>query len=96
MGSTFIKPSIVKPSIKLRWNPGEQSYKSNSGAKVSKVIFDGVHWQMVDVDNAVIRNHKNNIRLSKENIMNKWGVKNFTEGMIREECEKHLHDPQLF
>ena len=96
MGNTFLKPAIVRPKCGIRWNPGDQSYQRNSKIKVSNITFDGVHWQTADCENWIKRNFKNESRLSEENIKNKWGVKNFTAKMIREECEKHLNDPQLF
>jgi hypothetical protein len=96
MGEKYKKPTIVKPECKIRWNPGDQSYQKNSLIKESKITFDGVHWQMADVEQAIKRNIKNESRLSEENIKNNWGVKNFTPEMIRKECESHLTDPQLF
>lgn len=96
MGSTFTKPAIVRPKVKIQWRPGDQSYFPNRSVIKSSIQFKGAHWQMADVDNAVKRNHKNESRLSKENIKNNWGVKNFTEEMIRAECKRHLNDPQIF
>jgi len=96
MGDKYLKPSIVRPEVKLRWCPGDQRHYPNPAVKVSSTVFDGVHWQMADVENAVARNIKNESRLSEENKKNNWGVKNFTPEMIRAECQRHLHDPQLF
>lgn len=96
MGDRYLKPTIVKPESKIRWNPGCQSYLPNPLIKISSTVWDGVHWQMADVEHAIRRNEKNESRLSEENIKNNWGVKRFTPEMIRKECESHLHDPQLF
>ena len=96
MGPKYLKPTIVKPSAKVRWFPGEQRYKPNGLIKISRTQFDGVHWQMADVDMAVKRNESNTRRLSEENKRNNWGVKNFTEAMIRSECKAHENDPKLF
>ena len=96
MGDKYLKPTIVKPESKIRWNPGEQSYQKNTLIKISPFCFDGVHWQTADCENWIQRNYKNESRLSQENIKNNWGVKKFTEEMIRKECESHLDDPQLF
>jgi hypothetical protein len=96
MGEKYLKPTIVKPESKIRWNPGEQSYQKNPLIKISPIYFDGVHWQTADCENWIQRNAKNESRLSQENIKNNWGVKKFTAKMIRAECEKHLDDPQLF
>ena len=95
MGDKYLKPTIVRPQVKLRWYPGEQRYQPNPAIKISTTVFDGAHWQMVDCEHAIARNHKNESRLSEENIKNKWGVKNFTPEMIRAECARHLHDPRV-
>ncbi len=96
MGDKYLKPTVVRPDCGIRWNPGDQSYQKNPKIKISNIQWDGVHWQTADCENWIKRNFKNESRLSDENIKNKWGVKNFTAEMIREECEKHLNDPQLF
>lgn len=97
MGNKYLKPGIVKPKCGIRWNPGDQSYQKNSKISVSfNLEWDGVHWQTADCNEWIRRNNKNESRLSQENIKNKWGVKNFTSEMIKEECKKHLNDPQLF
>ena len=96
MGDKYLKPSIVKPEVGLRWLAGDQRHHPNKNVIVSSTVFDGVHWQMADGPHAAARNHKNESRLSEENIKNKWGVKNFTKEMILQECESHLDDPQLF
>ena len=96
MGTRYLKPTIVKPDCGIRWNPGDQSYQKNPNIKISNIEWDGVHWQTADCEEWIRRNNKNESRLSEENIKNKWGVKNFTEQMIRKECEKHLNDPKLF
>lgn len=95
MGESYLKPTIVRPEVNLRWMPGEQRYYPNADVQISSTVFGGAHWQMVDCEHAIARNHKNESRLSEENIKNKWGVKNFTPEMIRAECARHLHDPQV-
>lgn len=95
MGETFVKPTIVRPDVNIRWTPGEQRFEPNGRVKISKTVWDGVHWQMVDVDEAVRRLISAEKRLSEKNIKNNWGVRKFTEAMIREECLKHLNDPQV-
>lgn len=95
-GDKFMKPCIVKPETKIRWSPGQHGYFPNPAVRISSTKFDGVHWQMADVEIAVMRDVRNDRRLSPENIKMRWGVKNFSEEMIRTECAAHLHDPQLF
>jgi hypothetical protein len=95
MGDRYSKPTIVRPDVQLRWFPGDQRHQPNSKVRLSSTAFDGVHWQMADVEHAIARNIKNESRLSEENKKNNWGVKNFTPEMIREECERHLDDPLL-
>ncbi len=96
MGASYTKPAIVRPEIQIRWAPGDQRYLSAQNVLVSSVVFDGVHWQMADCEQAIRRNHKNESRLSEENIKNGWGVKKFTPEMIRAECAAHLNDLRLF
>lgn len=96
MANRFMKPCIVKPETRIRWGIGTHNYQPNPMIKTSKTKFAGVHWQMVDVDKAVQRNYSIEKRLSAENRASGWGVKNFTEAMIRAECAAHLNDPQLF
>lgn len=96
MGPWYLKPTIARPSSGIRWMPGEQRFYPNPNIRISKTLFDGVHWQTADVDMWVKRNASNEARLSEENIRNKWGTKNFSEEMIRAECKKHEHDPQVF
>jgi len=95
MGDKYLKPTIVKPEVGVRWYPGDQRIHANNKVIISSTVWDGVHWQMADVEHAIKRNHKNESRLSEENIKNNWGVKKFTPEMIRKECESHLHDPQV-
>lgn len=93
----FMKPCIIKPETKIRWDPGQHGYEPNPVIKVSDTKFSGVHWQMADVENAVKRMiDGREKRLSAENIRCGWGVRHLTEEKIRAECERHLHDPQLF
>jgi len=96
MGQNYSKPTIVKPSAKVRWTAGEQSILPNPLVKMNSESWDGVHWQTADVEQWIKRNASNDKRLSEENKKNKWGVKNFTEEMIRKECDSHLNDLQLF
>lgn len=96
MNDKFMKPCIVKPETKIRWNPGQHGYFPNPAVKISNTKFDGVHWQMADVEIAVMRDARNDRRLSPENIKNRWGTKDISEEMIRAECERHLRDPLLF
>ena len=96
MGDRYLKPSIAKPEIGVRWMPGDQRIYPNSKVVVSSTVFDGVHWQTADAEEWARRNHKNESRLSEENKKKNWGVKNFTREMIEKECDSHLQDPQLF
>ncbi len=97
MGETFMKPCIVKPEVRIRWGVGTHDYKiPNSLIKVSTTKFAGVHWQMADVEMAVKRNASSKARLSDENIKSGWGIKNFTEAMIRAECAAHENDSLIF
>lgn len=92
----MVKPCIVKPETRIRWGVGTHGYQSNPRIKVSGTKFAGVHWQMADVEMAVRRNASSKARLSAENLRNGWGVKNFTEAMIRAECKAHENDPRIF
>ncbi len=95
--SALVKPCIVKPGVNIRWKPGTHGYIPNSVVKVSSTKFDGVHWQMADVENAVKRTIEGREkRLSAANLRNSWGVRHLTEEKIKTECERHLNDPQLF
>jgi hypothetical protein len=96
MGERFMKPCIVKPETRIRWGIGTHNYQPSSLIKVSSTKFAGVHWQMADVEMAVKRNASSKGRLSAENIRNGWGVKNFTEEMIRAECKAHENDSWIF
>ena len=96
MGATFTKPSIVRPRAGLRWLPGEQRFEPSQRIEMSSTRFEGSHWQMVDVEEAVRRLLSAEKRLSPENIKNNWGVRRFTEAQIRADCEAHLNDPQVF
>ena len=93
MGSRYLKPSIVKPGIGIRWIAGDQRIEPNSKIVLSSTMFNGAHWQTADAEEWARRNHKNESRLSEENIKNNWGVKNFTREMIFAECDSHLKDP---
>ncbi len=93
MGSTFTKPNIVRPSTQIRWKPGEQGYFKNSRVRLSETVFNGVHWQMVDVEEAVKRLLSAEARLSEVNKKHGWGVRRFTEEQIRRECKAHENDP---
>jgi hypothetical protein len=95
MGPTFTKPSIVRPGARIRWRPGEQGYLPDPGIKISDTRFEGSHWQMVAVEEAVRRLLSAEKRLSAENVRNKWGTRGFTEAMIRAECAAHLGDPRV-
>lgn len=97
MGPTFTKPAIVRPESEIRWRPGEQGYHPESrNVRISSTRWDGVHWQMVDVNEAVRRLLSAEARLSAENKAHNWGVRRFTEDQIRRECAAHLDDPQVF
>jgi diketogulonate reductase-like aldo/keto reductase len=96
MPDKFSKPSIVRPSAKVRWHAGEQFFHASSPkAQMSSTEFDGVHWQMVDVEEAVRRLLSAEKRLSAENRAKNWGVRNFTEAKIRAFLAEHSHDPQV-
>ena len=96
MGDTFMKPCIIRPEIQIQWAIGTHGYQPNPRIQVSGTKFAGVHWQMADVEMAVRRNASSKARLSAENLRNGWGIKNFTEAMIRAECEAHENDPRIF
>lgn len=93
----FMKSCIVKPETLICWTPGTHGYHESGRIQISKTYFDGVHWQMADVENAVKRMiDGREKRLSAENIRHGWGVRHLTEEKIRAECEGHLNDPRLF
>lgn len=96
MGPTFTKPNVVRPSSGIRWRPGEQGHHPGVGNVVpSRTGWEGVHWQMVDVDEAVRRLLSAEARLSDVNKKNNWGVRRFTEPQIRAFCSDHLDDPEV-
>lgn len=96
MGATFTKPSVVRPESGIRWRPGEQGYHIPApDVRMSSERWHGAHWQMVDVEEAVRRLLSAEARLSDENRKNNWGVRRFTEEMIRAECARHLDDPAV-
>jgi hypothetical protein len=92
---SFMKPCIVKPEAGVRWGIGTHNYCISPKIQVSTTKFDGVHWQMADVEMAVKRSlpRTNATRLSPENIKHGWGVRQWTEAAIREECRAHENDP---
>jgi hypothetical protein len=94
-GDKFMKPCIVKPEAGVRWTVGTHGFMAPRAVQVSSTIFDGVHWQMVDVETAIRRSipRTNAERLSAENIRHGWGVRNWTEEQIRVECAAHANDP---
>jgi glycosyltransferase involved in cell wall biosynthesis len=99
INAMYRKPIIVKPEVGIEWVPGFHAYRKNLKIQVSETRFDGIHWQMADPDMAVQRRIKNQRdRQSKENLERRWAWQHhhITETDIRSECERHLHDPQLF
>jgi glycosyltransferase involved in cell wall biosynthesis len=92
---SFMKPCIVKPETGIRWGVGTHGYAPSPVIQISHTKFDGVHWQMADVEMAVKRSlpRTNATRLSSENLKNGWGVRNWTEESIRAECKAHENDP---
>ncbi len=95
-GNSFMKPCIVRPETQIQWGPGTHSYQPNPLIKVSGTKFAGVHWQMADIEMSVKRHAMSKERLSAENLTHGWGVKNFTEEMIRAFCKAHEDDPFVF
>jgi hypothetical protein len=95
MGPTFTKPSIARPSSGIRWRPGEQGYENSPNVKMSRTRFEGSHWQMVDVNEAVRRLLGAEKRLSAANKANNWGVRRFTEEQIWADCKAHENDPEV-
>jgi hypothetical protein len=92
-----VKPCIVRPEAGIKWGGGQHHILSGHPVQYSKTEFDGVHWQMVDVDIAVWRTGPGREqRLSEENKRNHWGYRGWSEEKIRKDCESHLHDPQVF
>lgn len=99
INSAYVKPIIIRPEIGIEWYPGCHSYKENGKIEISKERFLGAHWQMADVNMAIDRRIKGRQkRQSKHNLeTGMTGQHHFiTEEEIRAECERHLHDPQLF
>jgi len=95
----YQKPIIVRAGTGIEWGVGLHNYSPNSKIQVAKERFDGAHWIMADVELAIKRRMRGNRKfVSKEDIRNGWSCNNFdvTEEEIREECERHLDDPQLF
>jgi hypothetical protein len=97
-GESFMKPCIVRPEVGIRWGVGQHDYEPNPRIQVSPVRFAGAHWQMADVDMAIRRSlpRTNGNKLSSENLKKGWGVRSWTEDMIRKECAAHLDDPRVF
>lgn len=92
--SHFIKPAFVRPSESLRWSPGHHYV---DGTPSFAVPFDGAHWCMADPDLAIARRMARRRRMSTANYRNGYTVQHWhvTEAEIREECARHLHDPQI-
>lgn len=95
----YYKPCIIKPGFKIKLGLGNHKYKRNWRIKVAPQHFDGAHWAMADVEMAITRRIKHRkFRLSRINRLLRLGrhYNQITEERIRDECNKHLHDPQLF
>lgn len=99
INTDYVKPIIVRPEIGIEWIIGCHGYEDNGRIKVSNEKFLGVHWQMADVNMAIDRRIKGRRqRQSKRNLEMGMTVQHhfIVEEEIRAECERHLHDPQLF
>lgn len=66
--------------------------------RVAPRHFGGVHWAMADLSIGLRRRLPKRARLSARNLEEGWGQQHFdlTAEKIRNECEAHLDDPQLF
>jgi len=91
------KPSIVRPSAKVQWMAGQHDYVKAPHLVESSIEFNGAHWQMADVENAIHRTipRSQECNRSETDKINGWGQRNLTEEDIRKECESHLNDPQI-
>jgi glycosyltransferase involved in cell wall biosynthesis len=95
----YKKPIIVRSGLGIKWGVGLHNYEPNPKIIESNLRFDGAHWMMADPDLAVKRRLRGRKELvAQENLDNLWSCNNFdiTEEEIREECKRHLDDPQLF
>jgi len=91
------KPIVVKPETDIVWNPGCHSIRSGN-IKEAKEKFYGAHWAMADVNIAIKRRiYGRKKRLSKRQIERRltWQHIDITEKEIREEINKHKHDPDV-
>lgn len=96
----YIKPCIVKPSSRVKWDCGIHKYSIPDSPDVvdTRESVQGVHWCMADPEIAIYRRLQQKERQSKENLANSWGVQNhyITKEIILKECNAHLNDPLLF
>jgi hypothetical protein len=95
----YYKPCIIKPGFKIKLGLGNHKTKWNLRINAAPERFDGAHWMMADVGMAIrrrIRDRK--YRFSRINRLLRLSDqhKRITEEDIRNECDAHLHDPQVF
>jgi hypothetical protein len=97
--SAYYKPCIIKPGFKIELKVGNHKYRRNWRIKVAPEHFDGAHWAMADVEMAITRRIRDRkLRYSQRNRLLGMGFQHLhiTEEEIRNECDRHSNDPQLF
>lgn len=95
-----IKPVFTRPGKGLQYTVGQHQITDLAGDyEPAKLLFDGAHWTNADPCFCVERRVKNRSpRLSGANHSLGLGYHNFqlTEQQVREECARHLNDPECF
>ena len=93
--AAYIKPNVVRPSSRIRFDPGKHKVKGNQ--LISRECYMGAHWNMADPSIALRRRMEQKARMSETNKAHQLGRQNFgvTEERIRAICERHLDDPLI-
>ena len=93
--SLYVKPNIVRPSKRISFLPGHHQIEGDP--KASPELYVGAHWQMADPSIAIARRMERKARVSERNRANKMGWQHYDISieMIREECARHLDDPNI-
>lgn len=93
----YVKPDVVRGKMDILWGLGFHECNRRD-IKIAPIRFHGAHWMMADVDIAIKRRiYGRKMRYNRRNIQDGLGSHNhnITEEIIREECQKHLNDPNV-
>jgi len=88
----YIKPIVVRPSKKIRFQPGKHRLEGN--VTISSEFYLGAHWTMADQTIATVRRLQIKSRQSERQkaLGMGWQHDDVTEEWIKEECARHLDD----